>query len=848
MEEYNHIEIQKEDNIYSYKGKPFPFAPKPPIRDNAKHGEKLKGQIFNTSNKILKNRKDRGINSENLIVLEVESEAISEEILQVMQDKFNIYLVEETILDNEKNKSRLVVQFDNKEDIDKFNKERQYWQEDNKEEQVLTCAKRRNLFNSIDNIRSVSREDRMGTRLKEAYEKQDKILKGLFIVNIDAWYNNDKSTIFEIEKQIKTIIGTGESKVLGDMIEIPGLMLGRALVNEFSLNALLDADIIASVDLPYEPISQEPYKIYSNDYQPIIEQNSDQDLPLATVMDSGVFSGNPLLSNCIVGEEEFDTFENTTSDINGHGTAVAGIVAYGDFDKVIKGNKCKPTVRICNAKIMHNDSNNNPVFPVNERPENVVKKAVEFFYQNYGCRIFNLSAGTEDNIYNGGRQFAWAGLLDDLSRKLDVLIIISAGNVSNPYINDFESRKELMENVRNQLFSEEHRLIDPATSALNITVGSITRYDETTRPRELVSNTISIGKKNYPSAFTRIGKGINKSIKPEFVDYGGNYALKQVPRGTNRWDKNNINLLEPTLNNNNDKIFRGYCGTSFSAPHVTNIAARIEKSLEKQLGERPSINLIKAMLGNSAEISDDMKEWAEKSKDINYTGKVNMKQDRCLRLFGYGRMTEKLIYSTEKNVTLFAEDALDLRSFHLYKIPVPKEFLTVRSNKLIKISLAYNPMTKLSRKDYLANNLWFEVFRKIDEENLIKYKAKKQLGEDSEDDFKSVPDCYKAAFFPGYETLIRSTLQQRVWAKNSKGGSDLLIENTDEPYIYVLVTGKERFRYLEQAKPQDYALCITFSYDAKENIGLYNKINSRANIVPTRNRDNIKINDRIRIK
>ena len=206
------------------------------------------------------------------------------------------------------------------------------------------------------------------------------------------------------------------------------------------------------------------------------------------------------------------------------------------------------------------------------------------------------------------------------------------------------------------------------------------------------------------------------------------------------------------------------------------------------------------------------------------------------------------MHSTEKNVTLFAEDALDLRSFHLYKIPVPKEFLTIRSNKSIKISLAYNPMTKLSRKDYLANNLWFEVFRKIDEATLIKYRTKKQLGEDTEDDFKSLPNCYKADFTPGYETLLRSTLQQRIWTKGSRGGRDLLMDNNNAHYIYILVTGKERFRYLEQDKPQDYALCITFSYDAKENIGLYNKINSRANIVLTRDRDNIKTDNRVRIK
>jgi len=220
-----------------------------------------------------------------------------------------------------------------------------------------------------------------------------------------------------------------------------------------------------------------------------------------------------------------------------------------------------------------------------------------------------------------------------------------------------------------------------------------------------------------------------------------------------------------------------------------------------------------------------------------------MKQDRTLRLLGYGKVTDRLMYSTEKNVTLFAEDTLDLRSFHLYKIPVPAEFLKSKSNKSIRISLAYNPITRISRKEYLANNLWFEVFRKIDEDTLTKFKAKKIRDEDIDEDIKTLPDCYKAKFLPGYESIVRSTLQQRIWEKNKLGGRDLLSER--EPYIYILVTGKERFRYIEQDNPQDYALCITFSYDSNENIGLYNKINSMANIVKIR--ENVKIADRIRV-
>lgn len=476
---------------------------------------------------------------------------------------------------------------------------------------------------------------------------------------------------------------------------------------------------------------------------------------------------------------------------------------------------------------MHNE-NGDTCFPADKRPEQIVKDAIEYFHKEYNCRVFNLSAGDMDHLYNGGRQFAWAEMLDQLSRNLDIVIIVSAGNVPNPAINDFDSRDALMENCRNQLFQPEHRLIDPATSALSVTVGSITRFDEpdVTQNRGV---RLSVGAKNYPSVFTRIGRGVNKAIKPELVDYGGNYAVHQISRGDTRWYKNDRKLLETTLHNGNDKIFKGYCGTSFSAPHVTHIAARIERALEEQIGERPSANLIRALLVNSAKCTPEMVDWAEKSVDALYSGNGNPKQDRRLRLIGFGKADDSLLYSHEKQVTLFAEDELDLRLFHLYKIPVPKDFLSVPAKKRIAISLAYNPITRLSRKDYLACNLWFEIFSKMDEETLLKYKAKKETGEDSEDDLEKLPNDYKVAFYPGYTEISSSTLQQRVWAKSARGGSDLLW-NENNPSIYILVTGKERFKYAEQELPQPYALVITFSYSGQEDIKLYEKLQSNVRI------------------
>lgn len=842
MAKYNHIEIMREEIVRQYKFQPNRNAPRPPMRDRGQHGAKLKEQLEKSLEEIVSKRRDIGIQSENLVVFELMSDALSPDLLEHMLRKFNMYLVEETDIPNSNN-SKLIVQFESFNDIQLFNNERELWESNDQTEAVLTYAKRRDIFSCIDNIRTVTREDRIGVRLKECLANLSLDLNGFFIVNIDIWFNGEKTTALEVERQIQQVLGTEGSKLLGDLFQIPSLLLGRALVNEYTLNALLDMDIVAMVELPFSNVFSEPYELFKYDYKPIIQDELGKDAPLATILDSGIFTGNPLLENMVVAEEEFDTTENTTTDMNGHGTGVAGIVVYGDFDNCLKTHTFRPLVRVCNGKIIH-DENGCLCFPNDKRPEQIVKEAIEYFYKEFGCRIFNLSAGDGDHLYSGGRQFAWAEMLDQLSRELDVVIIISAGNVSEPELKEFTSRDELMELCRDQLFQPEHKLIDPATSALGITVGSITRFAEPSAVLNRATR-LSVGKKDYLSVFTRIGKGVNRAIKPDVVDYGGNYAVSQLTRGKNKWEKNDMRLLEPTLNNGNDKIFKGFCGTSFSAPHVTHIAARIERALEMQLHEKPSANLIRAILINSARYTESMVEWGEKSKDSLYLGKSNPKQERKLRLYGFGRTNDSLLYSDYNRVTLFTEDKLSLRSFHLYKIPVPREFLQIKANKTISISLAYNPITRLSRKDYLTNNLWFEVFRKIDEDTLVKYKTRKESGEDQEDDLDKFPDENKANFLPGYTEINKGTLQQRIWQKSARGGSDLLWDD-NEAYIYVLVTGKEKFKYVEQEIPQNYALAITFDYESEEDIQLYTKLKNNVKI-RTRQTERERIRDRGRI-
>jgi len=828
----NHIEIEREDLVSNYRGRSNPNPPRPQPKIRGVHGMALKAELTQAVQEICEKRISAGIQSDNLLVLELLSDAMSPDILDRMLNKFSLYLVEENTIPQTHN-TKLLLQFEDKAVLDSFENERSLWEADDPSDALLTYAQRRDLFNCIESIRRVSREDRIGQRLQKCFEN-DNVPAGFFIVNIDVWYNGDRTQINQVESQIRTALGTQGSTLTGDLFELPSLLLGRARVNEFTLNALLDMDIIAIVDLPIGTVIPEPYELYSVNFTPIIEDTLDENAPLATIIDSGVFSANNLLSNIIVGEEDFDNTENTTSDLHGHGTGVAGIVAYGDFDKALSTGSFRPLVRICNGKVMHND-NNCPVFAEDKRPEQIVKEAIEYFHREYGCRVFNLSAGDSDHIYGGGRQLAWAEVLDQLSRELDVIIVVSAGNVLSPNIPDFTSREDFMEKCRNQLFLEEHRLIDPATSALSITVGSITRFTEPDSPRVGIAR-VSAGDKDYMSVYTRVGAGVNGAIKPEFVDYGGNYSLTQIHRGTGRWFERDLKLLEPTLSNSTDSLFKGWCGTSFSAPHVTHIAARIERALETQIEEPPSANLIKAILASSARYSTSMREWAENSIDPLCTKEKIPKQQQRLRLAGFGKVDDSVLYSGTQQVTMFAEDVLDLKTFHLYKIPVPQEFVEIRANKRISIGMAYNPPTRLSRKEYIANSMWFEVFRRIEQDTLLLYKAKMETGGDAEEVINKMPDTYRGPFSPGFQELQNSTLQQRVWEKKERGGSDLLWD-INEPYIYILVSGKAKFKHPDMQLPQHYALAITFSYDVEDDIELYQKLHNR-----------VKIKERVRIR
>ena len=300
----NHIEIVKEDiRAIEYAFPPFVGAPKPPSRNRSGHGSTLKTELSDTVASIASNRKEVGIDAENLVVLQLTSAEAAPDV-DILQNKLHLALVEE--VKNSNGTMRYVVQFASKEDIAVFENERALWESDSPDNSnTLTYAQRRDLFACIENIRSVSPEDRTGNQLAEAIS-HDSLPEGFFTVDIDVWFDGDISRRNIIEGQIKKALGTGGSTLLGDLFVLPNLLLGRAKVNTFTLEVLRKLDLIAQVDFPIGEIATEQCELYSTDFVPAVDNALDENAPLACIVDSGIFSGNPMLSKIITAEEDFD--------------------------------------------------------------------------------------------------------------------------------------------------------------------------------------------------------------------------------------------------------------------------------------------------------------------------------------------------------------------------------------------------------------------------------------------------------------------------------------------------------------------------------------------------------------
>jgi len=417
-------------------------------------------------------------------------------------------------------------------------------------------------------------------------------------IDLELWKMTDPQKNEQFIRQLKESHPDFSQFRITDTLITKSFVLLRVKLTKAVFDEIIQLKEVARADRP-AMVQFNPFEMMRPDVEDFEFKAPEKNATGILVIDSGIVANHPMLEKCVGGEENFQSGERELQDTVGHGTAVAGCAAYGDVEDCLDSKKFIPSNWLFSAKVMYAQTNDitgvvSAVYDPEKLVEHQFKDATESFLSNpeYHIKVVNISLGNRNEVWHKhySRQLPLAALIDELAFTFpNVVFVVSAGNQS-PLDFFYESIADVIENYPHYLIENEgFRLINPATSALAFTIGSIAdkpRIEQERYGAEQIKT--AIAQAHQPSPFTRTGLGINGMIKPELVEYGGNLILSEN-YGRIIEDKGGKLAL---LNNNvTDNIIQFDVGTSFAAPKVAHLAGKIANHFPDK-----SANFIKNML------------------------------------------------------------------------------------------------------------------------------------------------------------------------------------------------------------------------------------------------------------
>lgn len=664
------------------------------------------------------------------------------------------------------------------------------------------------FFHAISSLHDIPAEKKIGERLAN-----QPLGKTADFIDLELWKIDDPQKNNRFIQQLEAAYPDLTQFKITDRLITNSFVLLRVKLTKAIFNGIIKLKEIARVDRP--AMAQfNPFELRHPDVQDITFLSPDENAAGILIIDSGIVSNHPMLEKCVGGEENFQSGETAVHDTVGHGTAVAGCAAYGDIADALEQKTFTPSNWLFSAKVMYaeNDFYGNPVtrYDPEKLVEHQFKDAVERFLSvpEYHIKVINISLGNNYEIWHKHyfRQMPLAALIDELAFKFPhVVFIVSAGNQSP--LNFHNSIADITDNYPRDLVQhDDFKIINPATAALALTVGSIageSRIEQERHGAEEIKT--AVAQMDQPSPFTRTGPGINGMVKPELVEYGGNMILSDGWRGLAEDKGGQLALLNNQATN---EIIQLGVGTSFSAPKVARLAGKIANQFPDK-----SANFIKNMLLVGADYP------FLPSKDFYQTQTKKQAEQHHLSVCGYGLSNyERAINSIDRRVVLWDEGYLALNQVKVYSLQLPDLFFSEAGKKKIIVTLTFTPETRATRGDsYLGNRMEFHLFHRVNPQVLIeKYgviaKNAAQIG---------VPDDlmdFEIDFFPGANTR-KASCHQKAWKIYQREPKS----RPETPISLVLLNLNKWIS--DEGRKQDY--CISVMFEHEKEIALYNAI--RAN-------------------
>jgi hypothetical protein len=458
--------------------------------------------------------------------------------------------------------------------------------------------------------------------------------------------------------------------------------------------------LITSARVPLVKPGAVATPVRSHGFEVVVED----DLPIVCVVDTGIQISVEPLKKLVTPISIDHSGKAPYWDEAGHGTAVAGLIAFGTdfYDASLKEISAK--ARLAVLKVIHEENDDLNVV--------ALLKDIRELYLSYGIRIFNISLNLPGSKPYNGPIGKFAYELDKLAYELDILIINSVGNYNYLDLDTMHLLGDLDTTTHYPSFfynttpeiighsCEFTNLQEPSESMNNISVGALAGNFE---------NGVTDGitpAKEYPAYYSRkfhwdVSTRINGAqlkrsqrnkhlVKPDVVFEGGDYLSQEAAMEV---------LTSPQ---DKSPYFGRMAGTSLATPLVTSMVAQLVK-------EYPTLQMssIKAILINSAEALAD--------RDLPHFDSTATKK-LYRKLTGFGRPNPgRLMEGNQDSITFVIEDFIAFDDFYSFNLRFPDWVLSTPNKIELTATLVYKflpvPNNHLA---YLPLHISFGIFRPAD--------------------------------------------------------------------------------------------------------------------------------------
>lgn len=653
------------------------------------------------------------------------------------------------------------------------------------------------FFDAIDEFRAIEPADRISSRLVAALDERPADLQEF---DVEVYFHSDAGVRADWLEEVRDRATAAGGEWLDAYVgERAAVILVRVRGDRTVAQAVAELDQVCLVDALPNPRLEPAELSELQDIGRLPDDLADppEDAPVVGIIDTGIRAGHPLLRRAVVDTAAPEpAFGGQDEDAHGHGTAVAGITLYGDVLAAARAARFEPPFWLASVRVL--DEDGRP--PGGRSWIGLIAEAIAYLAGELDCRIINLSFGDADSPYRGGKSTPLAAELDTLSRRYRLLMIVSAGNIDHA---NLIPAAQLLADWPRYLTDAGHEILDPAQSALALTVGALADGEGLSTPAAGTSlGRAAVAAAPGPAPYTRHGPGVREAIKPELVAEGGNWVYDQATGAL---------LTDPavevvsTSGAYPERLFGTAVGTSFAAPAIAHLAGRLQAAYPDL-----SANTLRALLAQAAVHHDDLLARFDAFAGGEREGLLHA-------LCGYGAPTwERAGTSSDTRVVCYAQDTVRPDDFHVYRVPMTDCFTDVSGPRTLTVALCFDPPVRHRRFDYLAYEMDFLVVRAIELADLfevvaagIQYPEAGKLGD------------YELKLRPTRTERSRGTCQlaRRQWTR--RPGEDF----HDDWYVVVRSLNKWMS---PDAPPQPYALTLTL--EVERGAGFYAELEAQVRI------------------